>query len=181
MNIVSEQKALFQPYHKPFFVQSMGSVQLNISDATILGHRLEGNEVVILNSLWEFCRENKQVEKVVYLHDKGSFHDHERNRLLRRFLTAGALSEECASVDSDTCNVCSSRFSPLPHPHTSGNMWLARCDYIRQLKDPFEFEKEMNSFHNNCRGRKDRQNVPCIGRGRFSAEHWVYSHPSVKV
>lgn len=32
--------------------------------------------------------------------------------------------------------ICSSRMSPLPHPHTSGNMWLAKCDYISQLIDP---------------------------------------------
>jgi len=175
-DIVSEQKALLQPYHKPFFIQSMGAVQLNISDAIFLEHRPKGTEILTLHSLWNFCRDNKQVEKVVYLHPKGSFHPSELNENLRKFLTAGALSEECASVD-DACNVCSSRFSPLPNPHTPGNMWLARCDYIRQLIDPIDFEQDMNSFQSSC---MKRDTPWCDGRGRHSAEHWVHSHPSVK-
>ena len=57
MDIVSEQKSFLLPeYHKSFYVQSMGDVQLNITNATILGHRPKGNEVITLHSLWEFAR-----------------------------------------------------------------------------------------------------------------------------
>jgi len=144
----------------------------------VLGHRINGTEMITLNSLWDFCKHNPHVEKVVYLHSKGSSRDTPDNANLRKFLTIGALSKECASVDPSTCNVCSSRFSPLPHPHTSGNMWLARCDYVRQLIDPFDFEERMSEFTSNCtsNGRES-----CDGRIRFSAEHWIHSHPTVKV
>ena len=183
MDIVSEQKSFFMPeYHKSFYVQSMGGIQLNITNATILGHRPKGNEVITLHSLWEFCKKNPETEKVVYLHSKGSFHPSPENTILRKFLTAGALSEECALVGTQ-CNVCSTRFSPLPHPHTPGNMWLARCDYIRNLIDPLQFEETMNSIYSprtNTTQCKRRQPW-CVGLERYSAEHWVHSHPSVKV
>ena len=32
----------------------------------------------------------------------------------------------------EPCDVCSLRFSPLPHQHVSGNMWLARCSYVER-------------------------------------------------
>jgi hypothetical protein len=178
MDIVSEQRALLRPEHKPFFIQSMGTVELNIPNTTVLGHRVKGTEMTTLHSLWEFCTHNRQIEKVVYLHSKGSSRHSTQNEDLRKFLTAGALSKECASVGPEMCNVCSSRFSPLPHPHTSGNMWLARCDYVRKLIDPFDFEERMNEFTSNCTS-KGRES--CDGRLRFSAEHWIHSHPSVKV
>ena len=182
MEIVSEQKSFLLPeYHKPFFVQSMGGSQLKIPDATILGHRANGTELITLHSLWDFCRKKPETEKVVYLHSKGSYTNSEQNRIFRRFLTAGALSEECALAED--CNVCSSRFSPLPHPHAPGNMWLARCDYVRELIDPFQFEKDMSSIVSTCsKTYKWFDGGPwCDGRDRWSAEHWVHSHPSVKV
>ena len=184
MGIVSEQMAKLLPeYHKPFFVQSMGVAQLNITNVTFLGHRPKGDEAITLHSLWEFCRNNPQTEKVVYLHSKGSFHPSRSNNNLRRFITAGALSKECALV-GESCNVCSSRFSPLPHPHVSGNMWLARCDYVRELIDPLKFGHVMNSlfYQKGKEGYCWRSTEPwCEGRNRFSQEHWVHSHPSVKV
>ena len=178
MDIVNEQRSHFRPEHKPFFIQSMGDVKLNIPNATVLGHRPRGTELVTLHSLWEFCKNNIGVEKVVYLHSKGSSRKTKANEDLRKFITKGALSAECASVDPATCNVCSSRFSPVPHPHTSGNMWLARCDYVRRLFNPLEFEERMHEFTTNCtpKGRES-----CDGRLRFSAEHWINSHPTVKV
>ncbi|GKY98672.1 hypothetical protein MPSEU_000823500 [Mayamaea pseudoterrestris] len=113
------------------------------------------------------------------MHAKGSFHPNPENEQLRRFLTAGALSEECLHLP-DACNVCSSRMSPLPHPHTPGNMWLARCQYIRQLIDPLLFQARMDNFAGKVKiaGRPAR--YACYGLGRFAAEHWVHSHPTCK-
>mmetsp|Transcript_17110 Transcript_17110/g.37427 ORF Transcript_17110/g.37427 Transcript_17110/m.37427 type:complete len:780 (-) Transcript_17110:95-2434(-) len=177
LGIVSEQMALLRPEHKPFFIQSMGATKLDIPKSTVLGHRSSGTEMISLRSMWQFCKQNPHVEKVVYLHSKGSSRNSRDNENLRKFLTRGALSEECAVVNASTCNVCSSRFSPLPHPHTSGNMWLARCDYVQQLIDPFDFEERMNEFTSNC---TDNNRESCDGRLRYSAEHWIHSHPSVK-
>ena len=178
LDIVTEQKALLRPEHKPFFIQSIGPFELKIPDATVLGHSRFGDEMITLNSLWDYCKRNQWVDMVVYLHSKGSLRNTQENENLRKFVTAGALSKECASMDPSMCNVCSSRFSPLPHPHTSGNMWLARCDYVRKLIDPLDFERRMDEFTTNC---TEEAKESCDGRLRFSAEHWIHSHPSVKV
>ena len=101
----------------------------------------------------------------------------------RDYLTVGALSEECRNMPS-SCNVCSTRMSPLPHPHTPGNMWAARCSYVKKLIDPVSFQGEMFRYY--AEGKQGRalqcnfRNVWCVGRGRFAAEHWVHSHPDVQ-
>ena len=56
--------------------------------------------------------------------------------------------------------------SPLPHAHTSGNMWLARCDHVAKLPDP-KFERvgkfeELKSW------------------GRYFNEHWIHMHPDLQ-
>jgi len=109
--------------------------------------------------------------KVVYLHSKGSYHDIRQNAKLRLFLTKGALSRKCSNLPKK-CNVCSSRMSPLPHPHTSGNMWLARCDYVAKLLDP-------NALAEGKLPKEFSNNNACKGQGRYFFEHWIHSHPSV--
>ena len=117
------------------FVRSTGK-PIQIENATILQHDDEGDESQTLGLLCQHCVENPS-DTVVYLHSKGSFHAKEENNRLRR------LSEECAHVP-DQCNICSSRFSPLPYPHTSGNMWVAKCVYVRKLINPNEFQQKIN-------------------------------------
>ena len=92
---------------------------------------------------------------------------------MSRFLTHGTLSDEYGNVPK-MCSVYSSCFSLLPHPHTSGNMWAAKCDYICKLGNPKEFAEKM-----------DVLNTPavrpwCVGKGRFASARWVHSHPSIK-
>jgi len=137
---------------------------------TFLQHNDTGDETGTLKYLWMHCQDNE--DTVVYIHDKGSFHPTETNTLLRKFITRGALSEECSNMPA-SCNVCSSRMSPLPHPHTSGNMWAAKCNYIRKLFDPSKFAAKMSLIYGGGENS-------CIGTGRYAAEHWVHSHPSVK-
>jgi hypothetical protein len=127
--------------------------------------------------LKQYCKDYPAA-KVVYLHSKGSFNPMEVNERLRRFQTRGELLEECANLPS-SCNVCSSRMSPIPHPHPSWNMWLAKCDYVQKLTNLMTLKKktkELRYSPNN--GNKPRNNA-CIGKGRFAAEHWIHSHPSV--
>ena len=176
-SIIQEQFNLINPkYHNTnVSITSIGyklsSIPNNVS--TITQHYNEGGEDLTLHALWKYCKANNHRNvKVVYLHSKGSYHPNESNHRLRNFVTQGALSTECANLP-DTCNVCSSRMSPLPHPHTSGNMWLARCDYISKLIDPLAAkEGKLPS--------KIHEDNPCKGRGRYLGEHWVHSHPSVK-
>ena len=136
--------------HGPVTINSVGAVE-NLKTLKLfpeieatLNHYAEGDEEITLQDVWEFCsREDTHPEqKVIYLHSKGSFTQKASNDVLRVYLTKGALSSECSSLP-DTCNVCSSRMSPIPHPHVSGNMWLARCDYIRKLIEPKNFKEAM--------------------------------------
>jgi len=55
-------------------------------------------------------------------------------------------------------------------------MWMGRCDYIKRLIDPEKFEDAMNGLEYEG----GHAFLACDGRGRYSAEHWVHSHPSVK-
>jgi hypothetical protein len=174
-DLVSEQLALRRPDHHPVYVHSIG-YRLTIPNSTVLQHHDEASELVTLHSLWQYCRIHPR-EKVVYLHSKGSYSNSVENMKLRKFLTTGALSAECSNLPA-TCNICSSRFSPLPHPHTPGNMWLARCDYVKDLVDPSEMPDLME---NVVRKRNLRRRHPaCDGLRRFSAEHWIHSSPSAR-
>ena len=70
----------------------------------------------------------------------------------------------------DTCDVCSSHMSPLPHPHTPGKMWAGRCDYITKLIDLFALKESkypVNFEYDNY----------CKGFGRFFFEHRIHYHP----
>ncbi len=150
-NIVKEQFSQLRPEQHEVFVRSIG-VPFEIENATLVRHDEDGDEAQTLALLWQYCKDHPnpadESAKVVYLHSKGSFHPMVKNDRLRRFLTRGALSQECANLpSSDPCNVCSSRMSPLPHPHTSGNMWLAKCDYVQKLINPMMFEEKMRQIH----------------------------------
>ena len=163
--LVQEQLALARQNQR-VFVHSIG-IPMAVPNTTLIAHHNTGGEEVTLHSLWEHCRDNRS-EKVIYLHSKGTFHASYLNDILRRFLTRGALSNECRTLPT-SCNVCSSRMSPTPHPHTPGNMWLARCDYVSKLIDPALFRSAMGGREN-----------PCIGQGRFALEHWIHSHPDAQ-
>jgi hypothetical protein len=166
--IVQEQMALVRVKHR-VFVQSIGT-PMSIPNTTLISHHDQASEMVTLDSLWNYCRKNRR-QKVIYLHSKGSFHPHILNDVLRMFLTRGALSKECANLPF-TCNVCSSRMSPVPHPHTPGNMWLARCNYVSKLLAPRALQVAMNNV--------TETQSSCRGTGRYAAEHWVYSHPAAR-
>lgn len=171
MDYAKEQMSLLLPDHH-VFVRSIGT-QFYIQTATRLQHDEEGNEVGTLKLLWDHCQNSDTTNQtVVYLHNKGSLHPTKANDLLRKWLTRAALSKECSNMPL-SCNVCSWRFSPLPHPHTGGNMWAARCSYIQKLIEPTQFQKKMAQLY---RGG----NNPFIGTGRFAAEHWVHSHPTIQ-
>ncbi|KAL7536048.1 hypothetical protein ACHAXR_007725 [Thalassiosira sp. AJA248-18] len=176
LGIVDEQLRLIDPdlHDKDVFITSIGYHQpSNISHVNTMQHYPEGGEDISLHSLWDYCQdESNNRAKVVYLHSKGSFHPNEVNNKLRRFLTEGALSRECAGLPNE-CDVCSSRMSPHPHPHTSGNMWLARCSYIAKLRDPYALrDGDLPSGFSHDNG--------CKGFGRYFFEHWVHSHPTVR-
>ena len=173
--------------HGPVFVNSIGAVS-NLSrlqlppsiDARLLKHYTRGDEALTLHDLWRYCRhkDTRLQQKVIYLHSKGSYHPHNANDQLRAYLTRGALSHECSTMPFEKCNVCSSRMSPMPHPHTPGNMWLSRCDYVRQLIDPKHFQAAMRRVMRKWKMLD--ANLACMGADRYAVEHWVHSHPMVQ-
>jgi hypothetical protein len=178
LDIVEEQLSRRIPEtHTPVFVNSIGTI-VPIENSKLLSHHQDATEFVTLKSIYDYCAHAPENKKVIYLHSQGSIKNSKENIKLRQFSTAGALSKECASISSDTCDVCSSRFSPVPHPHTPGNMWLAQCSYIKKLIDPVEFVNAMDYVGRNV---TTTMNMPwCDGLGRYAGEHWVHSHPSVK-
>jgi hypothetical protein len=175
-DIVTEQMQHLLPEHR-VFVRSIGA-QFPIENATRIRHDQEGSESETLGLLWNYCRDSPHTENdtVVYIHTKGSFHPSDENTMFRRWITPAALSRECSQMPP-FCNICSFRFSPLPHPHSPGNMWAARCSYIKLLLDPTKFEWIMEQFYTS---NKMKESPPEIGTGRFAAEHWVHSHPASK-
>jgi hypothetical protein len=177
-DIVSEQFGYFQPWHQPIFVHSIGQ-QYPIPNTTLLQHHQQATEMVTLRSLWEYCRQDENANaSVAYLHSKGSYHPSPLNDRLRKFNSLGALSDDCSKMP-DTCNVCSSRFSPFPHPHTPGNMWQAKCSYVQHLVDPAVFANDMDLVKRRTIGNI-AVHPSCLGAGRFAAEHWIHSHPYVQ-
>lgn len=215
-------ESYMKPVHGPVFINSLGAVndlkKLNLPAAinATLHHYEQGDEEITLQDLWAYCSrdDTHPKQKVAYLHSKGSFHQHDANDRLRVYLTKGALSSECSSMP-DTCNVCSSRMSPMPYPHTSGtgencyqtqelevrittlhwcscllkfhstghpthtlsffyvpcksgNMWMARCDYVRKLFEPKSFKDAMYTTSKELLGNESA----CMGTGRYAMEHW---------
>ena len=185
-DLVKEQFQQIQPsIHWPVYVQSIGQLSKDIIDSIpnsiLLGHHSTGSEILSLHSLWEYCQNNTD-KSVIYLHSKGSYHPRTENDLLRRFMTYGATSTQCTNLLESECDTCSSRFTPYPHPHTSGNMWLARCSYVSKLIDPTLFTDQMDTvpIANQQQNSNNKGKVKeyMIGIGRFAAEHWIYSHPN---
>jgi len=171
--LVQEQLQLLRPENK-VYVHSIGERHVP-ANTTLLEHHAVGDESVTLRSLWEHCASHPD-GSVVYLHSKGSFHPTAANILYRSFITRGALSAECAHMP-DTCNVCASRMSPLPHPHMPGNMFRARCSYIAKLPDPSTFAGAMKEALAGQWVEVYEKEPSCRGLGRMALEHWVLSHP----
>lgn len=161
----------------------------------------EGTEFTTLAEVQRHCEARLRAEPgdsgagaehlVAYLHNKGSFHPSALNELLRRFVTRAAVSQTCAAaLQSGACDVCSARFMPLPMFFTPGNMWVARCEYIRRLlpaDESFAAAMARAASRLDANGAASAATLVarpmseyCTGQGRFASEHWVHSHPSVR-
>eukprot|EP01039_Chlorochromonas_danica_P008669 gene8669-9552_t len=109
-------------------------------------HGRHGNEVQTLKLVYDYCQEHDKQSsssgagsgsdvKILYFHNKGSFHPTPENEKVRQLLDCFVLSPDCLSVldDYDTCGM---RFAPLPFLHYSGNFWWSTCNHINKLIDP---------------------------------------------
>lgn len=188
ISIVTEQLQLRDASlasNLPLFYTSIGKnyVLPNCTSCTQLQHISKGTEIETLTKLHAYCIDNSDKE-VIYMHNKGSLRPTVENHQLRRMLTKSIFSKECL-IDKQfaSCNVCSARFSPLPHFHAPGNMWVASCSYVSKLIPPNEFEGRMfdvlKSAPKKTFGRLTNLHSFEVGTERFSAEHWIHSHPDV--
>eukprot|EP01039_Chlorochromonas_danica_P002146 gene2146-2341_t len=173
-------------------------------------HGRYGNEVQTLKLVYDYCQGHAKQSsssgagagagsnvKILYFHNKGSFHPTPENRQLRQVLDCFVLSPDCLSVldDYDTCGM---RFTPLPYLHYSGNFWWSTCNHINKLIDPAAVWKNVTFLINTYKqlqiplpshltnsttiSSKDLMFHEdwCIGTGRYFAEAWIGSLPTYR-
>jgi len=146
------------PSHSPKYVLSPASAP-------------EGDELVTQSALHTHCQAYPN-DQVIYMHSKGSYHPCPKNNAFRRHNMRGIRG--CINSNAlSHGDVCGTRTTSMPHPHYSGNMWIARCDYVRMLPSPEEFRQRINTI--------DIEGCPewATGKNRFSVENWILTHPLV--
>lgn len=172
---IRDQLSFLSDHHGEVYVPN--GLPIKIENTTLLEHHFQEGEHATLHSVWEYCHRNPE-SLVVYIHfQKASESSSIINDEVRKMATHAALSDECANISS-TCNTCSNRFSPSPYPHSPGNMWLARCEYVKKLTDPETHEEKLGSMKRSSVPREMK--LWCAGYGKYSASHWIHSHPSEK-
>lgn len=153
--------------------------------------------------IWEHCVQAPK-DRVLYIHSKGSFNSHAgMNDQFRKALMYSVLHPCCleaissnelegregldrqnrSSEDMDigVHDVCGMRYSPIPYVAFHGNMWWARCDYIKRLIPPLQFQPAMDILKQTAyRGDPEIYIPHHRGMGRYAFEHWVASHPSLR-
>jgi hypothetical protein len=118
------------------------------------------DERVTLQDLHNYCRtstvplletagtrfnvtsEQPQRKVAIYIHNKGSLHAGKKQTVWRRYLTRAATDARClhsllSLSHRPQCHVCGLLFLTFPASMFSGNMFMARCDYVARLVPPF--------------------------------------------
>ncbi|KAL7538372.1 hypothetical protein ACHAXR_008508 [Thalassiosira sp. AJA248-18] len=158
----------------------------------------EGGEAVTLQDVHNFChssddlvvKDGKNETRVVYLHSKGSYHSQKENHIWRRQMTSASLHPDCLNPPDDRCDVCSAQFYIKYAIMFPGNMWSAKCSYIRKLIPPNEeYERRKSEsikrflilrLWSVMQATLDVDNGEHYGLGRYQWEHWIASHPSIR-
>jgi hypothetical protein len=172
-----------------------------------MNHYDSAFEQVTLQKTHEYCEVNPR-HRVIYLHNKGSYHSHGANNYWRRSLTAAAMSEHCLSkrqphsggdddevaspaeaANTSSCNVCALQFHPIWTNFFPGNMYIADCNYVAKLLPPAKYEKKMRSlakdailnhdFAIKIYNTKQMISHDFWGVERYADEHWIASHPDL--
>jgi len=161
-----------------------------------------------LQSLHDYCLQKEAQPKttndthtskhhrVIYIHNKGSFHAHQQQTNWRRALMKAVTSKECVQPPHDVnngtrCNMCGLGFHAPPIQFANvytGNFFTADCDYVAKLHTPTDFAMKMQWVRWRAddlaiKGRFVYQaaNVGhfSFGIGRYAGEHWIASHPDL--
>ena len=168
----------------------------NCNNCEKIMHYDSGNEVETLSHLHDYCTIHKDA-KVIYMHNKGSWHHSTVNNRFRNMLNRAIFSSECVNLKTPRttlrskgsrckCNICSARFSPIPYLYMSGNMWVSECSYISKLMHPSKIEAAMTELFRSAPVKKfgnivENSQPYELGIDRGSHEHWVTSHPDRKL
>jgi hypothetical protein len=135
----------------------------------------EGTEDQTLGLLYRYCQSH-QTAKVLYFHDKGSYHNYKVNTRFRKILDCYVLTPGC--IDAlDTYDTCGFKISPIPWPHYTGNYWWATCKHIAKLVDPLS-PRTNATFATETKKLTTHTPAECTGTGRFFSESWVGSLPN---
>lgn len=189
------------------YYNSIGSKMLN--DTTMremcvgnlrcqqLNHYDKGSEEVTLAEARRYCLAHRS-HRVIYVHNKGSFHPSKSQDNWRYHGTAAVTSSMCLNPVDETCNACSLVWTLFPFFHPPGNFWTAQCSYIAKILPPETYAERLQTFLLNeiePNGHDftyymfmgDQQITPRVvrkhpaefGIGRFAMENWVGSHPHI--
>lgn len=156
-------------------------------------HYRSATESVTLSQLHHYCSLHPS-DSVVYLHNKGSLHPNIKGQdRWRRTMTAAATSELCleGGLQDRGCNTCGMLFQPLPTNHFPGNMWAAKCKFVKQLLSPDQYHARRPVIDEWIRNQTSMGiwqkysglfplEAHYTGRDRYEAEHWLGSHPSIR-
>lgn len=170
--IVAEQSSLLRSVGlRPMIgVAGWPGIDLGATGDVVATGNLRDFEFVTLRPLWLWCREHPG-EAVLYMHTKGASRPGDLRtrwrRLMERWVVERWRENVTALGEYDAIGVNYLR-SARRHPkgqgqHFSGNFWMARADWVRNLTDPCEL----------------RGIVPAP-RDRLVAEWWLLSRPGFR-
>ncbi|CAB9505195.1 expressed unknown protein [Seminavis robusta] len=164
-----------------------------------LGQYDDGREELTLHHVQQFCHADatnnnnnalvtNTTRRVMYIHNKGSHHTSAINDRWRNKMMAAMTHEKCLAPPMEVCTLCSLFLTAERGIFVAGNFWIARCDYLTQLLPPLQFEGHMehvvkDALYMQLESRINmgmhKQWPPSFGTGRFAAEYWSGSHPTV--
>ena len=131
-------------------------------------------EVETLSKLWNHCQLHPDhLVSYIRSHGGGEVGGHPWTEW--RSALDVAVSDTCANMQF-TCNVCQKKFFPLPTPRVAENMWMAKCDYVRNLHDPKVYAQTITTHSEPANFVKNDDQCRHIG----AVDRWIVSHPEAK-
>ena len=124
-----------------------------------------------LERLSEYChaqptaidQQQQQQHRVVYMHNKGSFHSwNGENQRWRRAMTAAVTLRDCLDPPDSKCTVCGLLFFGAWALIMPGNFWAADCAYIQKLPPPGLFFDSMDAVFERRREKLQENPVYSI-------------------
>lgn len=144
-----------------------------------------GFEEITLRDMQQFC-ESFPKHRVMYFHNKGSFHPSTMNDRWRKYMMQAISSEQCLETTIDQCHACGLSFSPIWGFFFPGNFYDAHCSYITRLPIPnAKYEVKLRKIgwtnrHPKLKQRYTHDLEPFTVIGRYAFEHWIGVHPELR-